>query len=215
METDYIWYLLFAFGLVVIPYLRKTDFKVAGFILGGSSISSAIVGLTISYLGVDGVVYQAIWIELALILVIAAYVTSKTPAALIFLAVPCYLFVLILVPSFPILVLFASFTVGLGMLAAYDFSRVDFTKISDKTKAQRVLAPFMRLGLFGKQLLHGKWSKSLMFLVYALIPFSLFVLALVVWLASGTTVGADAFLVGGSIYFALAKREFDATARHE
>ena len=135
--------------------------------------------------------------------------------ASIFLVLPFYLLVLILVPSFPILALFAGFAVGLGMIAAYDFSRVDLTTIKGRTKSERVLAPFCRLGVLAKHLLHERWSKPLMFLVYMLIPVALFGLALAVWLASGTTIASDVLLVAGSIYFAIARREFETRSQHE
>lgn len=213
-EIDYIWYLLGAFGIFVIPYLRKTGFRIPGFILGFASISSSIAGLIMSYLGIEGAYFQAIWVALSFVLVITAYVILKTLAASIFLVLPFYLLVLIFAPSFSTLALFAGFEVGLGMLAAYDFSRIDFTKIKGRTKSESVLAPFSRLSFFAKHLLHERWSKTLMFLIYALIPIALFGLAVVIWSVSGTTIVPDVLLVAGSIYFAIAKREFE-TRRHE
>src|SRR6266702_631322 len=90
METDYLWYALLAFGLVVIPYLRKTPFKSAGIYIGISSVISAIGGLISSGFGVDGRVYDVIWIAYGFFLVGGVYVAFRTPRALIFLIFPIY-----------------------------------------------------------------------------------------------------------------------------
>jgi|SRR6266567_1810148 len=211
METDYLWYALLAFGLVVIPYLRKTPFKSAGIYIGISSVISAIGGLISSGFGVDGRVYDVIWIAYGFFLVGGVYVAFRTPRALIFLIFPIYELFPALIFPLPFVVLFAGLTLEFGVLEAYDFSRVKIVCLMRIARGERrfgiLLTPFSKLGLFVASLLDQKPSRSLTFLSYSLFPCCLIVAVLVTW-ASIAQVGAYSLLAAVFVYLVIARNEF-------
>ncbi len=151
METDYLWYALLAFGLVVIPYLRKTPFKSARIYIGISSVISAIGGLISSGFGVDGRVYDVIWIAYGFFLVGGVYVAFRT---------------------FGVLEAYDFSRVKIVCLMRIARGERRFGIL---------LTPFSKLGLFVASLLDQKPSRSLTFLSYSLFPCCLIVAVLVTW----------------------------------
>jgi hypothetical protein len=201
--------MLLLFGIFVVPYLRKTKFKTTGLFLGACSLVSGITGLTVSNIGIDGIVYQSIWIALAFSLVTASWLAFRTPRALIFLPLPLYLLTRLFFPSVPLLVFLTALALEAGILKAYDFSRVDITRIPiANPKTSGLLSLFLKLGSLSKQMIHDQWSKSLALLVYSSVSIAIVAIALAIWLISGTTIGSDILVVAWTIYLVLASREF-------
>ena len=216
---DLVGYLLLLGGGGLVSFLLyKSNFKAAGLLMGLSSLVLGVAGMVGFYFGMDGALYRAIWVGYAFSLGSMLYVEVRTPRALLFLALPFFILFWTFTPLIPFIALYASIVLLIGLLDAYDFSRVDiesFVRIERRSRSSRVaLAPFTTIGSFIRWLLRERWPRTLAFLSYCLIPVALMVFALLSWQVSKIAVGPELLLLAGVAYFALARREFLRGKKH-
>ncbi len=171
MEIIYLWYLLIATGGLGAIYLYKGNFKGAGLSAGISSVTLGTVGVLTSYYGIDGVIFQALWITMSFSVVGTMYVASKSPRALMLLPVPVFLIAQAVIPSIPFFVLFAGLTLTMGVVDAHDFSRLDITACMKKGEKplRALLVPFSWLENLVRQAVDEGGPTSLLFSFYLLL----------------------------------------------
>jgi len=210
--------LLLVGGVALSLFLYRDGMRAAGVFLAVSSLALSISGLFTSYMGADGVVYNTVGILFLTSVVSTAYVETKKPKTLLLLGLPLYALVWTITPSFTFRVLNAFLALEIGVLDAYEFSRVELGPLArleaGKGRFSTILSPFSRLELFAKWLLHGRRSRSVTFLLYVLLPVGLVALALLLWQAPTIAIGADSILLAGVVFFAIAANEFAKQTKH-
>lgn len=169
-----------------------------------------LAGIVFSSLGVNGVAYQTIWVTFGFSSLGVFYLELRKPRALIILAIPFYVLVLTFIISLPFLLLFATFAFEVGILDAYQLSKLDGTTSSMsrvKGRSLRVLlAPFSSLGFLAKEVSGGRSHTGLMFLAYSIFPVFLVSSSLLIWLLAKSSEVAYLLIIATGIYFALVNR---------
>lgn len=172
-----------------------------------TSLTLGLAGVIFSVLGVDGLAYRSIFITFGFSSLGVFYLEFRKPRALIFLAIPFYVLALTFIMSLPFLLLFATFAFEVGILDAYQLSKLDGTNSSmswvDGRGLRALLAPFSGLAILAKDVLGERPLKRHMFSTYSLLPVLLVATSLLIWLVAKSSDVAYFLTIATGVYFVI------------
>jgi hypothetical protein len=210
VDIIYLWLLLFAVGGLVSFYLYRANIKRAGLFLGFSSLVFGILGGTTSFVGVDGTVFQSIWVAYLFALSGTAYLALKARRVLLLLIFPSFFLLQAFIPSLPLISLFAIVALTMGGVDATDFSRLNITAcMKNGDRPFRILlVPFSRLENIVRRGVSPSKSRAILFASYLLLALFLIALSILAYLASGGVALIGIFLfVACTAYLSIARQE--------
>jgi len=201
-------------GVGVLPlYMFKSSMKTGGVFIAGSSLVLGVIGLASSYLGTDGIIFNSIGGLFLSSLLIAAYLESRKPKMFLAIGPPFYALILTFIFSLPLLILFETLSLEVGILVAYQLSSLDLLAISKVRSEDKwiraTLLPFLKFSAVIDRIVHGgRRAREVRLFSYSLFPILIAILIAAVWFVRDAAVVAYALTIVSGFTFAIASNRF-------